>query len=129
MANQDRGEVSFDAAGETWTLHFSVDAICHVEDAVGRSFTAIAIDMQNKPDSVGMKTVRALMWGGLRDRHPDITLVAAGELIPHIGGMVGAIEKIGEAFKRAFPETKGTRPPQAEPEAEAPAAADTTGQT
>src|SRR5262245_27836205 len=117
MANPHKGEVSFSANGKTYTLRFSTDAICTAEEALDMGILAIADEMQSwrkSPDRIRMKIIRALFWAGLRDNHPDIELVHAGDLMIAAGGMLKVSELIAEAFSRAFPsaETKGARPPK-----------------
>jgi hypothetical protein len=117
MANPHKGDVSFDAHGQTFTLCYSANAICEIEDVLDTSIMALSTKLAKAakdPNSVRMSTIRAVLWGGLREHHPDIDLKAAGDLIPAAGGLMVIMNKISEAFQRAFPtpETKGARPPR-----------------
>jgi hypothetical protein len=121
MANPHRGEVSFDADGKSYTLHFSTNAICELEDKLDRSFVSISNDLAkavSAPDKIRMTTLRAIFWAGLQDHHPEIDLKAAGKLILSTGGMLGVMNLITEGFARAFPdpETKGARPQSTPPQ-------------
>lgn len=124
MANPIRGEVGFDVSvpgesGEvvkTYTLRFSANAICELEESVDKSIVALLTEMASwvdAPEKMRMSVVRLMFWAGLRDRHPDVDLKAAGELILAAGGIVRASELIMTAVERAFPapKTKGARPP------------------
>lgn len=103
MANAHKGDVSFDVAGKTYTLRFSVDALCQLEDQLGMGFPAIVLSMQN-PKTLRLGTARAVLWAGLIEHHPDIDVKAAGELMVAGGGMMKVMPKIEEGFARAFPE-------------------------
>lgn len=117
MANAHRGELAFDVEGKEYTLHFSANAICELEDKLDRSFLSISKDLaaaSTDPTQIRMSTLRAIFWSGLRDHHPDIDLQIAGELMIKAGGLAKAMDMISEAFTRAFPaaETKAARPPK-----------------
>lgn len=115
MANPNKGEVAFDAGGKSYTLHFSTNAICELEDKLDRSFIAISSELAkaaSAPEKIRLTTLRAIFWAGLQDHHPDIDLKAAGKLVVAAGGMAGVMKLISEGFERAFPdpETKDARP-------------------
>ena len=101
-----------------YVLRFSIDAICHLEAATGRTFPAIAVDM-GRPDKVSMTLLRHLMHAGLLEHHPEMTLKDAGELIvAGAGGLQGSMALVEHAIASAFPsaEASGTlRPPAAPP--------------
>lgn len=107
MANPHRGEVSFEADGKIWTMVFTTNAICELEDATGESIQAFG----SKLDAPGMKTVRVMVWAGLKSRHPEITIEAAGDIIDAVGAdKAGDI--LGRALSLAFPEAKGKPGPR-----------------
>ena len=56
--------------------------------------------------------MRDVMWAGLRESHPHITVVEAGDLIVAMGGLQVAIVRIGEACIASFPAAgdDGARP-------------------
>lgn len=101
MANRERGEVTFDACGQTWVLRYSTNALCALEGAIGKGALAAANEMV-EPGSVQMSTLRAMMWAALSERHPAVDLKKAGELIDALG-FVEAGAKLGEAFQLTFP--------------------------
>lgn len=117
MANPQRGEVSFDAGGKTYTLHYSANALCELEDLLDKGIIELTTEMQGwekNPGKIRFKTIRAMFWAGLRDHHPEIDVAGAGELVTNAGGILGAVDLIGRAFGVAFPDakTKGARPPK-----------------
>jgi hypothetical protein len=112
MPNINRGDVSFEAEGKSYTLRFSIDALCNLEEAAGKGFAAIAIELTD-PERMSVTLLRKVLWAGLLDHHPDIDLKAAGELIVAAGGAVAVLEQIEKAFAAAFPEKEeGARPPK-----------------
>jgi hypothetical protein len=107
MANPRKGEVALPVGGRDFTLRLSVNALAEVEGLLDKGVNEIIQSLDR------VTTLRALLWAGLRQHHPDVSLFDAGDLIGEAGAdIVG--EKIGEALKAAFPEPKGnTNPPQA----------------
>ena len=96
MANPHRGEVTFKVADAEYTLVFSTNAICELEERLDKGLNAIVANMER------LTTVRAMLWAGLRAKHPDITIAKAGELIDTCGMLV-ATDVIGKALHAAFP--------------------------
>lgn len=114
MANPHRGSVALQAGDRAYTLSFSVNALCELEDLLGQPVAQIAGSL-NDPGNVRMSTVRALIWSALRDHHAEVGLEGAGEIATE-AGITSCMEAIGKAFKLAFPESEGkesSRPPKA----------------
>lgn len=104
MANPARGEVAFRVADSEYTLKFSTNAICELEERLDKGLNTIVANMER------LTTVRALLWAGLRAKHPDVTIAQAGEMIDRVG-MAEATETIGKALTAAFPApTEGKDP-------------------
>ena len=113
MANPHKGEVEIKAGEATYTLRFSIDAICSLEAATGKPFTACAVEMTDAK-TASMTLVRLLLHAGLKENHPQISLKESGEIIPAAGGMLVVTEKVFEAFALAFPAPEASdsaRPP------------------
>jgi hypothetical protein len=115
VSNPLKGEVEFEADGKTYTLRYSADAICNLEEKAGRGFPVIAGELMD-PDTTSLRLVRMAIWAGLREHHPDITLQQAGELILAAGGMKTMMERFDQALRLAFPDIAaqsgdGARPP------------------
>lgn len=109
MANKSRGEVAFEAGGKTYTLRLSVNAIAEIEDLLGGLGIAEITASLAKSPKLG--TLRALVWGGLRQHHPDLSLFDAGDIIGDVG-VTRTSEIIGESLAAAFPEaTEGDNHP------------------
>lgn len=103
-ANRVKGEATFEVGGRSYVLAFTVNAMCEVEYILNLSTDRILSALVRSPP---LHIVRALLWGGLRQHHPDIDLPAAGDLIEEAGGAGVALEKIGAALIAAFPDVKG----------------------
>lgn len=111
--NPHKGDVVLQAGSESYTLRFSIDAICHLELTTGKPFARAAAEMAS-PETVSMTLARHLLHAALLDHHPEISLKEAGDLIPAAGGLGKVTVLVFDAFRRAFPEASGTaRPPRA----------------
>ncbi|MFC0246791.1 GTA-gp10 family protein [Falsochrobactrum ovis] len=112
MANHYRGSVALQVGDQAYTLSFSVNALCELEDLLNLPVAKIAATM-NDAEDVRISTVRALVWGALRDHHSEIDLKGAGD-IASTAGIPACMEAIGQAFRLAFPqeEAKGTARPR-----------------
>ena len=105
MGNPIKGTVSVEADGQTYTLSYSVNALCELEDATGKDLTDIAQHFAElaRGGKIPMRMTRALVWAGLRDHHPEITQEDAGRImtVVGVGGIMAAALR---AFVLAFPE-------------------------
>lgn len=112
MANSHRGEVEIKAPSGTFTLRLSINAIAEIENLLDQGINQIATSLAD-PARLRLSTLRAIVWGGLREKHPDLDLFKVGELIAEVG--VEAITvAVQEAFSLAFPSADGdARPPKA----------------
>lgn len=112
MANPHRGSVALQAGERSYTLSFSVNAICELEAELDKPVAEIIASIQD-PKKLRLSSVRALVWAALRDHHDDVTIKLAGEIASD-AGFEATVEKVGEAFRLAFPEVKGkSNPPKA----------------
>lgn len=112
MANPHRGEVEIKAPSGTFILRLSINAIAEIENLLDQGINQIATSLAD-PSRLRLATLRAIVWGGLREKHPDLSLFNAGELISEVG--VDAItDAVQQAFTLAFPSVEGDeRPPKA----------------
>ena len=104
MANPHKGEVAFTAGDESYTLSYSANALCELEDMLGVGVNEIGAMMAD-PAKIRMKQMRVVFHAGLLDHHPDMdektmkavfSKLSAGEAVSHIA----------KAFALAFPEAK-----------------------
>jgi hypothetical protein len=115
MTNPHRGELEFSVDDKKFVLQYTHDALIELEQELDRGIVGILNELQawsKEPERIRLGWVRAMLWTGLRKHHPDIDLIAAGELITAAGGVGAVVNLTGEAMGRAFsaPETKGSRP-------------------
>jgi hypothetical protein len=106
MANPHRGHVALVAGDVSYTLSFSVNALCELEDNIGLPIARIA-DELNDAENVRLSRVRAVLWAALLDHHPGMDLKTAGKIATEAGLPV-CMDKIGEAFRLAFPDQEET---------------------
>jgi len=110
LANKNKGEVSFEANERSYTMRFSANALCELEDVLNMGVNDVAEQM-SKPKNLRIKTVRGIFWAGLRDHHPEITIQKAGDIIQDIS-LPRCLELIGKAFNLAFQDSTKVRPQQ-----------------
>jgi hypothetical protein len=114
MANAHKGELAFQAGGQDYTLRFSANAICELEQQVDRAEADIVASLQGTPR---YSLIRAVLWAGLTGHHPGITLKAAGDIMDALGGLAAAMQIVTRGLVLAFPdapqgaETKDEDPP------------------
>jgi hypothetical protein len=101
MGNPHRGEVSLPAGDNTHVIRFTMNSICRLEDHLGKPVTEIAALLQN-PAGFRMGMARAILWAGLLDKNPEITLETAGDIATDVG-IPACMNAIGKAFSLAFP--------------------------
>ncbi|MHC2573968.1 GTA-gp10 family protein [Rhizobium leguminosarum] len=101
MGNVHRGEVSLVAGDNTHVIRFTMNSICQLEDCLGKPVTEIAALLQN-PSSFRMGMARAILWAGLLDKNPEVTLETAGDIATDVG-IPACMNAIGKAFSLAFP--------------------------
>lgn len=103
MSNPHRGEVALVVGSATYTLCYSINALCNLEEKLDKPIAEI-IDTLGKKEGKNIKLglVRSLVWAGLLEKMPDVTPEKAGEIIQE-GGVDAVLEKVGEAISIAFP--------------------------
>lgn len=111
MANAQKGEVSFEALGETWTIKLGTNAMCEIEDATGESINTIGQSMNS--EKFTMRLMRTVFFCGMADYHDKLTERQVGNILDEIG-----FDKASDIMMRAFvlatPEAKkGANPRKA----------------
>lgn len=92
MANGFKGEVSLQHEGKTYEMVLDFNALCDFEGETGKN--ALTALQGFESGEINASDMRALMWAGLRQKHPDMTLTLAGDIL---GSNVGAIEQAAAA--------------------------------
>ncbi|AHK42210.1 hypothetical protein OV14_0052 [Ensifer adhaerens OV14] len=107
MANPLRGSVPLQVGDRTYTLSFSINALCELESELDQPVASIIKTIQT-PEALRLSTVRSLVWAGLQDHHAGISLVEVGLMISE-AGLQPTIAKVGEAFRLAFPQAEAAK--------------------
>ncbi len=92
--------ITFKAGREKYTLRFSFNALCLLEDETGKGMSELF------EGDMKLGTVRTTVWAGLQDEHPDLEPKDVGDLIDKVGIDV-VKDKLAEALQAAFPDAEG----------------------
>jgi hypothetical protein len=111
MANPNKGEIAFDVDGKRYTLRYSIDAICSLEAEAGKGMVALIGELQD-PSKMSLTLARQVLWAGLLEHHPELTVKEAGELIPAAGGLMKIVSLFNEAFEANFTQAEGKQNPR-----------------
>ena len=76
MANGFKGEIGLTYEGQSYTMVLDFNALCDFEGETGKNALTELEGME--AGALSASDTRALMWAGLRQRHPDMTLQLAG---------------------------------------------------
>jgi len=96
MANKVFGEAMLTLAdGRELTMRFDFGALCEAEDAADKGTEAIMKEMAS--GGARLSTARAMLYGGLRHYHPDVTLDECGDLLMSDGSAVS--KAMGDAMQ------------------------------
>lgn len=109
MANANRGDVELVAGIHTFTLRISMNAMCDMESVLGAKAQSIIAEFGGGQDA-SISTVRGVLWGAMREHHPNMTLHMAGQVLDEVGyGPVHA--RIVEALMLFLPKPEAASPP------------------
>lgn len=112
-ANPARGQLGFEVGGRSYTLAFTTNAICAIEDTFALESIEELPEFLKGNHSV--RVLRKLFRLALTDSDPDMDDQAAGPLIDAIGGLEPASKLLLMALQAAFPEAAregATNPPR-----------------
>jgi hypothetical protein len=110
MANPIQGEVDFPVGAVTYRLRLSINQLIQVEDLTGLGIVQLAAAFNNVK-TLKAGNVRAVLWGALREHHPEVDLLMAGEIMAE-ARLQPTIKYVGEALQAAFPKaTEDKGPP------------------
>ena len=110
MAYGFKGEVSIDHDGASYTMVLDFNALCDFEGETGKNALTALEGMENGMASAS--DMRALMWAGLRQKHPDMTLQLAGTIL---GENADAIRRAADAARPEVKAGNGKRAAKARP--------------
>lgn len=124
MANRERGEVSVDIDGTSYTLCLDLNAMCRLEEMFSTPDHEVTFqDIVKKVNDGKLRYMRAIFWSAFLKYHPDLRLEEVAALIQGAGGIGGFSDKmlgqLGLAVEATQPHpadtkalSKGTRSPR-----------------
>jgi hypothetical protein len=104
MVNPLKGEVELKAGDQSYILRLGSNALAEVEVVLDTGVGEIVASLQGQNIKLG--TLRAILWGALREHQETMSLFDAGDIIDKIG-VAATMAAIGRAFKLAFPKAEG----------------------
>ncbi|MDX1170246.1 hypothetical protein GOL87_25290 [Sinorhizobium medicae] len=102
MANPNRGAVALEAGDKIYSLRFSTNSICELEEHFGKPIMQVVKEMEDQ-SKVSMGMVRSIVWAALLEHDENMTHKEAGRILDEAGREV-IMEKIGLALQRFFPD-------------------------
>lgn len=113
MSNPHRGQVTLHADGNAYRLQLSFNALAVLKRQTGLSIQGVIRAFKEQGDDVDPELLSALLWAGMQDHHPDMTIEQAASLYPD-GGLEELVDKVQEMFTAAFPKGSAkANPPKA----------------
>lgn len=106
MANPLRGEVELQTPDKTYIMRMSINAIVSIEDHFDKGINQVS-DMLADPQSMRIGHLRSIIMHTLREHHPEVDEVMAGEIIGQ-AGFEATAEAIQKAMVAAFPQAKAS---------------------
>jgi hypothetical protein len=101
MANDIRGEVSFTALNQTWTMKLGNGAVRHIENETGKPFAQVGAELSDETRA-SITLLTQVFCAALQRHHPDVTMEVCDDIIDEIGHQKAG-ELLGEAFKLMQP--------------------------
>lgn len=105
MANPAKGEVDFVVGERTLILKLGHNARAEISGLMGKRFGDVVAEMDDE-------SFRAVIWAGLRQHQPNLTLIDVGDILDEVGDEYAA-DRLHEAGELAKPKGKGESPSQA----------------
>jgi len=78
-------------------LRYDINALADLEEALG-----VGLGAALSGERMGIRTLRAMLWAGLRHEDPMLTIREAGELLNGYLERHGNLEGISQAINRAL---------------------------
>jgi len=117
MGNAFRGEASFEVEGRAYRVRHSWNSAAEYEEAAGKPLSDALLDIAR--EKLSARSLRAMLWAGLQEHHPEVTLKDAGRLIDRMGRSE-AQRVMAVALRYYFPELEAED--ETSPDPRAPAA-------
>lgn len=114
-ANRNKGEVALRGETETYIIRFSADSLCRLEDELDMGVNQVA-RLLGDVDTMRVKLMIVVLWAGLLDRQPDITIEDAKKIVTEVT-LFKSMKAVSDAFALTFgsaDEGEAVRPTVAE---------------
>lgn len=110
VANSQKGEVSFDVDGTSYTLYLDFNATCLLEDYFSTPQKEVTFDeVMEKAFRGSTRYCRAMIWAALQYHHPTITMQEAGDIVQKSGGLTALSAKLSALAKTATADPEDLR--------------------
>jgi len=98
MANREKGEVSFQINGTSYTLCLDIDAMCRIEEQFSTPERDVTFqDVLERVNAGSMRHIRAVLHSMFFKHHPTFTEADLSEAIASWGGLQPFVSKALEA--------------------------------
>lgn len=95
MANRERGEVSVDIDGTSYTLCLDLNAMCTLEEYFSTPDREVTFqDVLKKVNGGNLRYMRAIFWAAFLKYQPDLKLEDVAALVQASGGIGGFSQKM-----------------------------------
>lgn len=95
MANRERGEVSVEIDGTSYTLCIDLNAMCRLEEMFSTPDREVTFqDVLKKVNAGNLRYMRAIFWSAFLKYHPTLKLEDVSGLIQGAGGIGGFSQKM-----------------------------------
>ena len=81
IMNPFRGEFTFEALGQKWTMVLDMNALAAFEAETGKKALQVIDEMADENNVPSITELIALCWAGLQRHHPDATTAIAGDIL------------------------------------------------
>lgn len=99
-----RGTVTQEIDGKPYKLALTVNAICELEEAAGKSLQEILDELNKAGDAISIRLFRKVFWATLIEHQPEITEHEAGSVAQAYGmGNLGGL--LNRVITAAFPKS------------------------
>jgi hypothetical protein len=102
VANHLKGEVAFEAGGQSYTFRLGVNEMIELQNQLGLAGKDAEF-LEVLGGISGFGQVRACIYVGLRKHHPEVTEELAGDIVTELG-MSQIPDIIRQALRWALPE-------------------------
>lgn len=107
MANKQRGEVSVELDGKTYTMTLSLNAMARLEELFSTDDKVVTFhQIAGFAERGSVRHVRGMIWAVLTDHHPKLTVKDVSELIERSGGLLAFKDKLQELAKASAPDPR-----------------------